>query len=122
MNEIVEPVNLGISEENHKWLKRFKEEHIFSEMRDAYKFAVAYAIAKDLNIKDITSKETVFGIATIDPTKELYFAISSLRPMENEAKYHILEMLADAGMTELVKEYQQNKLNLAQIIADIDRE
>ena len=55
--ELKEPVNLGIGETNHLWLEKFKELHVFSEMRDAYRFAFAYAIAKNIYPNEILEKK-----------------------------------------------------------------
>jgi hypothetical protein len=121
-NEIIEPVNLGISEENHTWLKKFKEEGIFQEMRDAYKFSVALAIAQNIKPKEIFKKETVFGIATIDPSRELYFCIDSLYFDINQARYHLLEQLAEAGMSLLVEKYKSGKLDLVKTIEEVSRD
>jgi hypothetical protein len=119
--EIVEPVNLSISDENHIWLKKFKDESIFLEMRDAYKFSVALAIARDLKPKDISKKETVFGIASIDPSKELYSCIEYLYPDKIQARYHLLEQLADVGMSYLVEMYKNGKLDLVKMIEEVNR-
>ena len=122
IKEIVEPVNLGISDENHIWLKKFKEEGIFQEMRDAYKFSVALAIAQNIKPKEISKKETVFGIATIDPSREMYFCIDSLFSDLRLARYHLLEQLADVGMSIMVEMYKNGKLDLVKLIEQASRE
>jgi len=118
--EIVEPVNLGIGEGNHYWLKNFKEQNIFSEMRDAYRFAAAYAISKGIEPKEISDKkETVFSLATIDPEREIYFLISAMYPNTDIPRYQILERFADAGMSELVKLHKDGQLNLTRLVEEI---
>jgi hypothetical protein len=118
-NEIVEPVNLGIGESNHMWLKKFKDENVFSEMRDAYRFAAAYAISKDLPLMDINEKkETVFSLASIDPDRSLYYLITALYPNLDLPRYHILDRLANAGMTELASMYQNKTLDIAKLIRE----
>ena len=119
-SELREPVNLAIGETNHRWLERFKEEHVFSEMRDAYRFAFSYAIAKELHPSEIVEKkETVFSLATIDPDRDLFNFIAEFYSDIDIPRYHILERLADAGMTELVKLYKQGLLDLMRIVEDI---
>ncbi|QWD11446.1 hypothetical protein G6704_02785 [Polynucleobacter paneuropaeus] len=117
--EIVEPVNLGIGETNHVWLKKFKDENIFSEMRDAYRFAAAYAISKDLPLVEINErKETVFSLASVDPDRSLYHLITALYPDLEIARYNILDRLANTGMTELVRMYKEDRLDLARLIRE----
>lgn len=118
--ELKEPVNLGIGETNHLWLEKFKELHVFSEMRDAYRFAFAYAIAKNIYPNEIVEKkETVFSLATIDPERDLFNLIAASYPDLQIPRYQIMERLADAGMTELVKLYKDGLLDLANIVEEI---
>jgi len=117
--EIVEPVNLGIGETNNVWLKKFKDENIFSEMRDAYRFAASYAISKDIPPSEINErKETVFSLASIDPDRSLYYLITALYPNLEIARYNILDRLANAGMTELVRMHKEDTLDLARLIRE----
>jgi hypothetical protein len=117
--EIVEPVNLGIGETNHVWLKKFKDENIFSEMRDAYRFAAAYAISKDLPLAEINErKETVFSLASVDPDRSLYHLITALYPDLEVARYNILDRLANTGMIELVRMYKEDNLDLSRLIRE----
>ena len=117
--EIVEPVNLGIGETNHIWLKKFKDENIFSEMRDAYRFAASYAISKDIPPSEIIeTKATVFSLASIDPDRSLYYLITALYPKLEIARYNILDRLANAGMTELVRMYKEDALDLPKLIRE----
>ena len=117
--EIIEPVNLGIGETNHVWLKKFKDENIFSEMRDAYRFAASYAISKDIQPLEINErKETVFSLASIDPDRSIYYLITALYPNLEIARYNILDRLANAGMTELVRMHKEDTLDLARLIRE----
>lgn len=118
INETInEPITIGLGEINHEWLKRFKEEGLFSEMRDAYKFAIAYALSKGVAPPEILiKKETVFNIGSLDFDRELYFCITSLMPEYKGSVYEMAERLADAGMTELVRDYQDGKLNVVGLI------
>ena len=43
----IEPVNIGLGKTNHSFLKYLAEElNIFKEMRDGYRYALAYSISQ----------------------------------------------------------------------------
>jgi len=117
MDAIVEPTNIGLGETNHQWLTRFKEDQIFSEMADAYRFAVAYALSKEINPPEIADKRrTIFGVATIDPNKEIYTVVTCLMPNLNGSVYQMVERLADWGISDMAKLYSQGKLDIASLV------
>ena len=106
-----------MSERNHSWLARFKEEKVFSEMIDAYRFAFSYAISKGITPEEIKeNRKTTFSVSTFDPDKDIYEMLQCLIPNIDGPVYRLAERYADWGMTELVKEYQSGRLNLVRII------
>lgn len=114
---LVEPITIGLSEKNHNWLQRFKEEGLFAEMRDGYRFAIAYYLSKQVTPPEITGKKsTIFNIGSIDPDKELYLAISCLMPDYEGSIYQMAERLADVGISELVVNYEQGTLDIVALI------
>ena len=115
--QIVEPTSIGLSERNHSWLTRFKEEKVFSEMIDAYRFAFSFALSKGVIPDEIKeNRKTTFSVSTFDPDKDIYVTLQCLIPNIDGPVYRMAERLADWGMTELVKEYQSGRLNLVRII------
>ena len=98
---VEEPTNLGLSEDGHSKLKRFKEDGHFAEMADAYRFAIALALASGVRPPEVTAKVTVFGVATIDPDKEVYAAIKGLIDVGETPVYKWAERFADWGVREL---------------------
>jgi len=116
-NLIIEPTTIGLGEKSHNWLQRFKEEGLFAEMRDAYRFAIAYYLSKQVIPPEIVGKKnTIFNIGTIDPDKELYLAISCLMPEFEGSIYQMAERLADAGIAEMAIDFETGKLDIVALI------
>jgi hypothetical protein len=123
--EILEPITVGLSAKNHEWLEKFKQEKIFLEMMDGYRFAIAYALNKGIVPPDLSgeSRKTAFNIGSLDQKKEIYNAIISLTPDLTPPVYKYAERLAEWGVNELVKIYEKNhRLDLAEIIAECNQE
>ena len=116
-DSLVEPITIGLGEKSHNWLQRFKEEGLFAEMRDAYRFAVAYCLSKQVNPPEIFGKKnTIYNIGTIDPDKELYLAISCLMPDYKGSIYQMAERLADAGIAEMAIDFERGTLDIVALI------
>src|SRR5690349_13927632 len=102
MNEIVEPTILGLSERAHGKLQRLKEDGHFNEMSDAYRFAIALALANGVVPSEVQPpKTTVFNVGTIDPNKEVFNAIKAVFDTGDVAVYRWAERLAEWGVEEL---------------------
>jgi hypothetical protein len=114
----IEPVNIGLGKSNHSFLKFLAEElNIFKEMRDGYRYALAYSISQNLNPKEITEKGvTTFSLASIDPDGSFKSLIDILYPDIELPRYAILERLADAGMAELAKLHSNNQLDVDELL------
>lgn len=116
-NLIAEPTTIGLGEKSHNWLQRFKEEGHFAEMRDAYRFAVAFYLSKQVTPPEILGKKnTIFNIGTLDPDKELYLAISCLMPDLEGSVYQMAERLADAGIAEMAIDFERGTLDVVALI------
>ena len=118
---MTEPSNIGLSEEAHAILDRWKEGEHFYEQRDAYKFAVAYALSKNIIPPEIKRKN-MYGVSTIDPDKTLAIATRLLSNVpEDESVYKFIERLASWGICELDKQIQQaGGLDLSEILKGED--
>lgn len=114
-----EPTNLGLSEKTHGYLKRLHEEKHFAEMRDAYKFGIALALANGVIPPDLPSpRSNIFGVATIDPDKAIYSAICTLMDTKEEPVYKWAERLAEWGVDELFKRSQKGQIDFVRIIEE----
>lgn len=98
---VEEPTNIGLSEDGHVKLKRLKEDGHFAEMADAYRFAIALALANGARPPELPTKVNVFGVSTIDPEKEVYAAIKGLLDVGDVPVYKWAERLADWGIHEI---------------------
>ncbi len=111
---------IGLTQANHDILSKFKEDKIFHEMMDGYRFAIAYSINRDIAPSEISEKViTTFNVGSLDPKNEIYNAILALNPNIKMPVYKYAELLAESGMTELAMMYKQNsRLDIAKIVAD----
>ena len=105
---IVEPVQIGIGESAHYKLEQLCADGYFAEMRDGYRFAVAYALSKGANPQRMEgARKNVFSISTIDPEGLLKLAIETLHPVNVEPSYKVAERLADWGVTEIDRLFRE---------------
>src|SRR4051812_42056932 len=74
-----ELVNVGIAKTAHAKLQRLKEDGYFSEMVDAYRFAIALALAHGGLTSDFNERQNLFNVGTLDPDRSLYTAVATLR-------------------------------------------
>lgn len=116
---MVEPTGLGLSEIAHARAKKLQEDGHFSQMVDAYKFAIAYAIAAGATPGELAHRKNVFGVATVDPKGEIYGAIKSLVDTGDTPIYHWAERLADWGIMELSRRSDGGTLDIATILLDV---
>lgn len=97
-----EPVQIGINEAAHYKLEQLCNDRIFAEMRDGYRFAVAYALSRQVDPPRAEgARKNVFSISTIDPDGLLKLAIDIIHPSKGEAAYKTAERLVDWGITEV---------------------
>jgi hypothetical protein len=105
-----EPVTVGLSDEANATLKSLKEMGFVEEL-DAYRFAVALAIAHgvDPSVVHTAKRTTKYNIGTLDPDRSLYSAVRILMPPADESPvYSAIERLAEWGIRELGKRSQSS--------------
>ncbi len=116
---IQEPNQIGIGEVAHVKLKKLHEDRHFAEMRDAYRFAIALALAHGVVPKDITgSRQNIYSVATVDPDQSLYTAIKALINTGDTPVYRWAERLADWGVIEMSKRADEGTLDIGQILKE----
>ncbi len=117
-----EPNQIGIGEVAHTKLKRLCEDGYFAQMMDAYRFAIALALANGATPSEITgSRQNVFGVATIDPDQSLYTAIKMLIKTGDIPVYRWAERLADWGVMEMSRQVDEGTFDIGQILEESDR-
>lgn len=122
MNEPAEPSQVGLSEEAHELLSRLKEQGHFLEMQDAYKCAIALAIAHGANPKEIEgSKQTTFSTSTLDPDESIKIAIICLFERQpGESVYRAAERLAEWGILELSKRAEKGLIDFDAMFREVE--
>ena len=116
---MAEPTTIGLSESAHVKLKNLVGEGMFSEMRDAYRFAIAYALAMNVTPLDISEKKQTFlNVGSLDPDGEIASVINALKSDDEPSVYKFAERLADWGVTELTRQASKGPLNFSTIIQD----
>jgi len=121
-NESIEPTTVGLSQEAHEMLRGLKEQKLFAEMMDAYRFAIAYALAKGVIPPEIsTTKNTIFNVGSFDPSKDVYAAISLLfsGDLTDLSVYKTGERLAEWGVRELDRKSKSGEIDFSQIYNEI---
>jgi hypothetical protein len=118
-----EPTMIGLSEASHSKLKQLSEDGHFNEMADAYRFAIALALAEGIVPPEITSK-TVYSVGTIDPDQSIKNVIQSLMgdQVQGMPVYRMAERLADWGIQELHAQVVANgEVDAVKILSQLER-
>lgn len=102
MSNIVEPTNIGLSEVAHSKLKRLNEDGHFLQMVDAYRLAIALALAHGVIPPELqTPHANIFNVGTVDPEREIYSVIKIIMNTGNTPIYRWAERLAEWGIEEI---------------------
>lgn len=110
-------ITIGLSQEAHTMLKDLKEEGLFNEMADCYRFAVALAIERNLDVPEkVGQRQTIFNVGTLDPDGDLRRMIIALRPEAENSPYRYIERLAEVGVRE-VRSVTQNEGGEAALVS-----
>ena len=111
---------IGLTEAGDGALTLLMETGWFASESDAYKVAVAYALAKSLEIDDAPEKgyTTKFNAAGgLDRYGDVRDVISVVRPQDRSRPYVAAERLAELGLTELSRRVAAHE-SLADILAE----
>src|SRR5260370_32439227 len=100
---------VGLTEETHILLQKMKADGIFNEMQDGYRFGIAFAIVRGLLAPENVKFHTVFNVGTLDKGGTLRDLISELYPNVDEKPYSMAERLAEAGLAELGRQYENDQ-------------
>lgn len=128
MTEITpkEPTTIGLSEQAHAMLKRLAEDKQngnFAEMTDAYRFAIALALAHGVMPDEIAGQRTtIFNVGTLDPDKQIYTTIRSLLDAGDTPIYRWAERLAEWGVREMSLLNDKGELDIGAILSEAQEE
>ncbi len=112
-----EPTNIGLSEDAHALLQRMKEDGHVAEMADAYRLGIALALARGIEPPEVkVPRTTIFGVATIDPHKDIAAAIRALMDLDGGSVYKMAERLAEWGVREMSDQAAGGFLDVASLM------
>ena len=100
---------LGLSDDAHRKLTRMKEDGFFSDMRDAYRLAIALAIAEGLIApKEKPRTRTYINVGSLDPDGVLRDAIVEHFQGSEGQPYEVAERLGEEGVLVLWGRLERN--------------
>lgn len=115
-------VTVSLTSASHERLGRFKEEGHFADMKDAYRFAVALALAYGAEPEPSRGDRTTFvNVGTLDPNGALAAAIVALRG-DDEDPYRASARLAEWGAAEMERLVEEHgTIPVATVMAEARR-
>lgn len=114
-----EPTTVGLTNATKQSLDRLKNEGYFYEMLDAYKFAVAYALACNAISPPLSNTTTIFNVGTLDKDRMLYNAVETLRHEDDEPVYKTVERLAEWGIKEMISDAERGSIDFSNIFTKV---
>ena len=108
-------VTVGLTSAGHSSLQRLKDDGVFSEMIDGYRFAIGLAVHRRMIAPDTISTETIFNVGSLDRDGMIRDLVVSLYPEAKERPYSFAERLAEAGVEELVQLYDSRQLRFSEL-------
>lgn len=120
MNE-ADLVNVGLGKDAHAKMVRLKDDGFFNEMADAYRFAVALALAHGGATTEFQERQNFLNVGSLDRDGSLYTAVAALRQPTTEQVYRTVEKLATWGIDELDRRASHGTLAFTEILDEIER-
>jgi hypothetical protein len=121
MTETSDLTQIGLSIKMHPHLEALKNDGYFSEMRDAYRFAIAVAIVKGGVPPEFQAKrQNIFATPTVDPDGSLAAAIRALLPCDDIPPYRWAERLAEVGVEILASKSAQGRLDIGAMLVEAE--
>lgn len=117
-----EVTTVGLSEQADDLLDQLKEQEIFAEKLDGYRFAISFAAASGVVPSEIGKRKTLFNVGSLDPGQLIRSAIEALYEDElaTTSVYRIAERLADWGVREMYQQSSQGQLDFAALLKSVD--
>ncbi len=112
---------VGFTAESHEILKQLKQEGVFNEMVDGYRFGIALAIAYGNIAPEDIKTNTFLNIGSLDPDDKLKKVIIEFFPEAAEKPYSYAERLAEWGVSEMGKLKASGELKFSEIFEKIQK-
>lgn len=113
-------VNVGLGKDAHAKMVRLKEDGFFNEMVDAYRFAVALALAHGGATTDFSERQNFLNVGSLDRDGSLHTAVAALRLPATENVYRTVEKLATWGIDELDRRAREGTLVFTEILDEVE--
>lgn len=112
-----EIVTIGLSEAGDMKLNELKEEGVFAEKMDGFRFAVALALSQGALPGEISRRSPFLNIGSLDPDHTLKHAVETLMPdhLKDTTPYRLIERLAEWGVNELYSQHHSGGINFVQL-------
>lgn len=96
---------IGLTAETDEKLKNIAEKYFGGREADVYRFAIAFAIAADLDAESASGKfDTKFNaMGTLDIDQRIRNLLTVLHVGDQERPYATAERLAEAGVIEMAR-------------------
>ena len=111
----MDTVTVGLTTESHSNIQRLKDEGVFADMLDAYRFAIGLAIKRGLIASEGIKTSTIFNVGSLDRDGTIKDLVSTLFVEAESRPYAFTERLAEAGIRELMQLYNSGQLRFADL-------
>lgn len=113
---------VGLSEHADDLLDQLKEQEIFAEKLDGYRFAISFAAASGIVPPDIVKRKTLFNVGSLDPGQLIRGAVEALYEdqLANTSVYRVAERLADWGVRELYEQASEGQIDFVDILKKLE--
>jgi len=119
-----EIVTIGLSETGNEKLSELKDDGVFAEKMDGFRFAVALALAQGVIPNEIVKRSPFLNIGSLDPNHTLKHAVETLMPsqLQETTPYRLIERLAEWGINDLYAQHQSGGIDFANLFAQVDEQ
>ena len=101
---------IGVSEQATADRDYIKEALDLRDLQDAYRLAIAVALAKNLApAQEDLRRTTAYGTGTLDASGALRAAVLALRSDHDGRPYALMERLAEAGLRDLAAHLNEGR-------------
>lgn len=112
-------INIGLTEKTHLMLQKFKAEGVFNDLTEGYRFGIAFAIAYGLLASEDCKFDTFLHVGSVDRDGSLRNLITVLYPDAVDRPYAFAQRLAEAGLFELARRYENDQLRFSEIYKEV---
>jgi hypothetical protein len=112
---------VGLTSKSHEKLKELKQNGVFKEMIDGYRFGIALAIAYENIAPEEIKTSTIFNIGSLDPDDSIKKLIIEFFPEAAEKPYEFAERLAEWGVAEMGKMAESGELKFSDIFDKVQK-